>query len=249
MKKYFFVYLFVFLAVFAVLGQNPTDNTDDIQAAESLLPAEYSKELYLIKKDKPSYKNKIGIGIDQAFVYYRRSFGFSTDIFANVKLVRGLYFEGGSKMMFFKYALTHFFPLTVNLFDNEIFGAIVGLRAGLKYYFDILEHFGLILGSSFTVSCLMVVAEDYLRDDGTMVPSIGLELSPDFCVGASIPIGKYRFNIVCTKFFPIQPIHYNFANHEITDGNNYNLNTYMSPQRYMCYAAMAFGFSFTYFIK
>lgn len=245
MKKFLFISIVLLLFSFSVFGQSDTTSDND----------------FLFRKDKPGYQYRIGLGNSIAAIYYRRAFGIGYDIFADIRLVRGLFLEAGLKALLYQYSVTHFYPIVVQNFENAVNGSYCAVRTALKYRFDILEHFGLLLGTGFMIGLGAYSCMDTWNFGGRnreMVSCAGLELSPEFTIGATIPFKRYRFDITCFKWLPIIVAHYNYNDHTWrgykidadSPGLSYQVaNGSYSPMRPICWSAMGVAISFTYFFK
>ncbi|MBR3732382.1 MAG: hypothetical protein IKN25_07000 [Spirochaetales bacterium] len=242
---------------FSLFGQDMADNQSDTTADLAILQNEDDNEQantqksFLFAKNKPGYQYRIGIGNALSVVYYRRSFGMAYEVFADIRLVRGLFLESGIKMMIYHYSVTHFFPITVQMFENYIHGSYGAFRVALKYRFDLLEHFGLLISSGFMVGLGVYTCMDYIMSNTKeMITCAGLELSPEFTIGATIPFGKYRIDISCFKWLPIIPVHFNYNDRSWRNYKDFQqAGGAYSPMRPICWSAMGVSISFTYFLK
>ena len=248
MKKLFFIVI-ALLITFSIFSQSDMTADSDILQSENTSEQTNTQESFLFAKNKPGYQYRIGLGNAVAAIYYRRAFGIGYDIFADIRLVRGLFLETGLKILLYQYSVTHFYPIVTQYYDNAVNGSYCAFRTALKYRFDLLEHFGLLIGTGFMIGMGAYSCMDIMFKTGEMVSCVGLELSPEFTIGATIPFGKYRIDVTCFKWLPIIPVHYNYNNQSWQDFKNYQGNGSYSPMRPICWSAMGIAVSFTYFFR
>jgi hypothetical protein len=191
------------------------------------------------------YNHKYGITGQISISYYRRGYAIIWDTTFPINIVRGLYIEPGIVCTSYKNNNSHFFAIVNDVFNASHSGIYFGIRADIRYRFQIMKNFGIAVLSGIAFGPEFVKAYSYV--DLVDYNFINFTLVPKIAVGTYVNFNNFVFDISCSKLFPVIVLYYHNS-----IGNWYNINSssrVYSPMRIICISAFSIDFAITYYFK